>query len=75
MARSTDCSTATRTSHSRRADPEVVAFADLGMVAIYVFEVLDMPVTVAVVALGLSVHLSGPAEWRGKIAAIPVFLE
>lgn len=51
----------------------VVAFEDLGMEAIYEFEVQDMPVTVAVDAQGHSVHLSGPAEWRGKIADIPVF--
>ncbi|MDR2219079.1 MAG: fumarate hydratase [Methylobacillus sp.] len=54
---------------------KVVAFADLGMEAIYEFEVADMPVTVAVDTQGRSVHQSGPAEWRGKIAAIPVFSE
>jgi fumarate hydratase class I len=47
----------------------VVAFADLGMEAIYEFEVKDMPVTVAVDARGTSVHQSGPAEWSQKIAA------
>ena len=47
----------------------VVAFADLGMEAIYEFEVKDMPVTVAVDANGTSVHQSGPAEWSQKIAA------
>jgi fumarate hydratase class I len=46
----------------------VVAFADLGMEAIYEFEVKDMPVTVAVDARGNSVHESGPAEWKGRIA-------
>jgi len=46
----------------------VVAFEDLGMEAIYEFTVLDMPVTVAVSAQGDSVHTSGPAEWRKKIA-------
>ncbi|MDR1350649.1 MAG: fumarate hydratase [Zoogloeaceae bacterium] len=46
----------------------VVAFADLGMEAIYEFEVVDMPVTVAVDAKGSSVHLSGPQEWQSKIA-------
>ena len=49
----------------------VVAFADLGMEAIYEFEVKDMPVTVAVDSTGASVHEIGPAEWRvpvGKIA-------
>jgi fumarate hydratase class I len=51
----------------------VVAFADLGMEAIYEFDVRDMPVTVAVDATGTSVHQSGPAEWSRKIAAgIPV---
>jgi fumarate hydratase class I len=47
----------------------VVAFADLGMEAIYEFDVKDMPVTVAVDANGTSVHQSGPAEWSQKIAA------
>jgi fumarate hydratase class I len=47
----------------------VVAFEDLGMEAIYEFEVKDMPVTVAVDANGASVHQSGPAEWSQKIAA------
>ena len=47
----------------------VVAFADLGMEAIYEFEVKDMPVTVAVDAAGTSVHERGPAEWSQKIAA------
>jgi fumarate hydratase class I len=51
----------------------VVAFADLGMEAIYEFEVSQMPVTVAVDARGVSVHQTGPAEWRQKIAGIPVF--
>ncbi len=51
----------------------VVAFADLGMEAIYEFEVRDMPVTVAVDARGTSVHQSGPAEWSQRIASrIPV---
>jgi fumarate hydratase class I len=54
---------------------KVVAFPDLGMEAIYEFEVQDMPVTVAVDAQGHSVHQTGPAEWRGKIASIPVFPE
>jgi fumarate hydratase class I len=45
----------------------VVAFADLGMEAIYEFEVADMPVTVAVDSRGESVHKSGPALWRQKI--------
>lgn len=46
----------------------VVAFADLGMEAIYEFDVVDMPVTVAVDAVGDSVHKTGPEEWRIKIA-------
>ncbi|MCB1923461.1 MAG: fumarate hydratase [Gammaproteobacteria bacterium] len=46
----------------------VVAFEDLGMEAIYEFEVADMPVTVAVDANGESVHTTGPAEWRVKIS-------
>ncbi|WP_130433980.1 fumarate hydratase [Rivibacter subsaxonicus] len=51
---------------------KVVGFADLGMEAIYEFEVVDMPVTVAVDAAGTSVHNTGPAEWQAKIANIPV---
>jgi fumarate hydratase class I len=47
---------------------KVLAFADLGMEAIYEFTVEDMPVTVAVDAQGRSVHLTGPAEWRKRIA-------
>jgi len=50
----------------------VVAFAELGMEAIYEFEVKDMPVTVAVDANGDSVHITGPAQWREKIGKIPV---
>ena len=45
----------------------VLAFEDLGMEAIYEFEVSDMPVTVAVDASGSSVHQSGPAEWEKRI--------
>ncbi|RMG35019.1 MAG: fumarate hydratase [Gammaproteobacteria bacterium] len=48
----------------------VVAFEDLGMEAIYEFEVQDMPVTVAVDSTGTSVHQQGPAEWRVRIAEI-----
>jgi len=51
---------------------KVVGFADLGMEAIYEFEVRDMPVTVAVDSSGTSVHDSGPKEWRAKIGKIPV---
>ena len=50
----------------------VVAFADLGMEAIYEFDVHDMPVTVAVNANGDSVHQTGPREWRAHIGRIPV---
>jgi fumarate hydratase class I len=42
----------------------VVAFADLGMEAIYEFDVKDMPVTVAVDSRGVSVHETGPAKWK-----------
>ena len=48
---------------------EVLAFADLGMEAIYEFEVVDMPVTVAVDSRGESVHLTGPQIWKKKIEA------
>jgi fumarate hydratase class I len=50
----------------------VVAFADLGMEAIYEFDVKDMPVTVAVDAAGNSVHQSGPREWQQRIGKIPL---
>jgi fumarate hydratase class I len=50
----------------------VLAFADLGMEAIYEFEVQDMPVTVAVDTQGRSVHETGPREWQGRIGKIPV---
>ncbi|AKX44848.1 fumarate hydratase [Thiopseudomonas alkaliphila] len=46
----------------------VVAFEELGMEAIYEFEVKDMPVTVAVDTQGESVHLTGPKLWHEKIA-------
>jgi fumarate hydratase class I len=42
------------------------------MEAIYEFDVVDMPVTVAVDANGTSVHDTGPAEWKARIANIPV---
>ena len=53
---------------------KVVGFPDLGMEAIYEFEVQDMPVTVAVDSNGTSVHTTGPKEWQAKIAAkgIPI---
>lgn len=49
--------------HSR-----LLAFEDLGMEAIFEFEVVDMPVTVAVDAHGTSVHTTGPAKWKEHIA-------
>ena len=51
---------------------KVVGFADLGMEAIYEFDVKDMPVTVAVDAQGTSVHETGPKEWQARIAATSV---
>jgi fumarate hydratase class I len=50
----------------------VVGFADLGMEAIYEFDVVDMPVTVAVDAQGTSVHNTAPKEWQARIGKIPV---
>ena len=50
----------------------VIAFADLGMEAIYEFDVKDMPVTVAVDAEGNSVHQTGPRHWQQRIGKIPV---
>jgi len=47
----------------------VVGFEDLGMEAIYEFDVVDMPVTVAVDATGTSAHITGPAEWKQRIAS------
>jgi fumarate hydratase, class I len=49
---------------------KVVGFADLGMEAIYEFDVKDMPVTVAVSSDGTSVHQTGPKEWQAKIALV-----
>jgi fumarate hydratase class I len=51
---------------------KVVAFADLGMEAIYEFVVQDMPVTVAVDSRGSSVHQTGPKEWQARIGKIPL---
>jgi fumarate hydratase class I len=51
---------------------QVVGFADLGMEAIYEFDVVDMPVTVAVDSTGISVHNTGPTEWQARIGKIPV---
>lgn len=49
---------------------KVVGFADLGMEAIYEFDVIDMPVTVAVDSQGTSVHETGPKEWKVKIETL-----
>ncbi|MEO9275572.1 fumarate hydratase [Marinomonas sp. 5E14-1] len=46
---------------------DVIAFPELGMEAIYEFDVVDMPVTVAVDSEGTSVHITGPAEWKARI--------
>jgi len=54
----------------RRA--RVVAFADLGMEAIYEFDVQDMPVTVAVDSCGESIHKTGPAQWQKTITLHPL---
>ncbi len=51
---------------------KVLAFEELGMEAIYEFEVKDMPVAVAVDAQGSSVHRTGPKEWQARIGKIPV---
>ncbi len=48
---------------------KVVGFADLGMEAIYEFDVQDMPVTVAVDATGTNAHETGPADWKQRIAS------
>ncbi len=53
----------------------VVAFPELGMEAVYEFDVKDMPVTVAVDSAGESVHESGPKQWRAAIGGIPVRVE
>ena len=50
----------------------MIAFEDLGMEAIYEFEVEDMPVTVAVDSTGASVHAEGPRVWKDRIASFPV---
>ncbi|MDO9234977.1 MAG: fumarate hydratase [Aquabacterium sp.] len=53
---------------------KVVGFEDLGMEAIYEFDVVDMPVTVAVDAGGTSVHIEGPKLWQAKMGSkiIPI---
>ena len=45
-------------------DAKVLAFEEMGMEAIYEFDVVDMPVTVAVDTEGTSIHTTGPAKWR-----------
>jgi fumarate hydratase, class I len=50
----------------------IVAFEDLGMEAIYEFEVQDMPVTVAVDSAGNAVHSTGPREWCKRIGKVSV---
>jgi fumarate hydratase class I len=54
--------------HSAR----VLAYPELGMEAVYEFEVRDMPVTVAVDSRGESVHQTGPAIWQQRIAGIAI---
>ncbi len=54
---------------------KVLAFPELGMEAVYEFEVKDMPVTVAVDAKGISVHETGPKEWQARIGGIPVTVQ
>lgn len=49
-------------------EAKVVGFADLGMEAIYEFDVVDMPVTVAVDSGGISAHITGPDTWQKRIA-------
>jgi len=51
----------------------IVAFADLGMEAIYEFEVQNMPVIVAVDTEGTAVHTTGPAQWRRLITTVKAF--
>ena len=55
---------------------KLLAFGDLGMEAIYEFDVVDMPVTVAVDSTGVSVHRTGPEEWKariaGELAGVPI---
>lgn len=54
---------------------KVVAFEDLGMEAIYEFEVEDMPVTVAVDSEGNNAHSAGPAIWKAKIEELDAKLK
>ncbi len=60
------------TSYLKLFEAEVVAFADLGMEAIYKFVVEDMPVSVAVDVNGTSIHAVAPKIWQAKIGKIPV---
>ncbi len=53
----------------------VIAYPELGMEAVYEFEVRDMPVTVAVDVRGESIHQRGPQEWQQRIAGIPIQTE
>jgi fumarate hydratase class I len=53
---------------------KVVAFPDLGMEAIYEFDLQDMPVTVAVDSSGSAIHATGPREWRIRIGKLPADL-
>jgi fumarate hydratase class I len=50
----------------------VVAFDDLGMEAIYEFDVQDMPVTVAVDSQGTSVHNTAPPQWAERISTLKI---
>ena len=54
---------------------KVVGFADLGMEAIYEFDVKDMPVTVAVDSTGISAHNTGPALWSKRIHDLKIPLK
>jgi len=56
-------------------ETRVIAFPELSMEAIHEFIVEDMPVTVAVDSHGESIHTKGPAEWRARIAGIPIETE
>ncbi len=51
---------------------KIIAFKELGMEAIYEFEIVDMPVTVAVDSTGVSVHNTGPKLWKNQIKGIKV---
>ncbi|WP_225721678.1 fumarate hydratase [Candidatus Vallotiella sp. (ex Adelges kitamiensis)] len=50
----------------------ILAFEELGMEAIFEFEVKDMPVTVAIDSNGTSIHQIGPKEWKTKINEISI---